>query len=68
MRDPLIMRLIVHTVVRQVGLGPAGLEAHAGEARLVLRHEQRQPLRLRVLPGFLARHGLQRAQRNKRKN
>eukprot|EP00964_Phaeocystis_antarctica_P026541 scaffold14957_cov67-Phaeocystis_antarctica.AAC.4 len=41
---------------RQVGLGPAaGLEAHAKVARVVLGHEQRQPLRLRLLPRLLAR-------------
>eukprot|EP00964_Phaeocystis_antarctica_P109213 scaffold73705_cov60-Phaeocystis_antarctica.AAC.1 len=39
-----------------IGLGLAGLlEGHAEVARLVLGHEQRQPLRLRLLPRFLTR-------------
>eukprot|EP00964_Phaeocystis_antarctica_P016470 scaffold9104_cov56-Phaeocystis_antarctica.AAC.6 len=41
---------------RLVGLGVAGLvEEHAEVARLVVGHEQRQPLRLRLLPRLLAR-------------
>ncbi len=44
--------------LRLIGLGLAGLvEAHAEVARLVLGHEQRQLLRLRLLPRLLARHG-----------
>eukprot|EP00964_Phaeocystis_antarctica_P060813 scaffold36289_cov54-Phaeocystis_antarctica.AAC.1 len=40
---------------RQVGLGLAGFdEVHAEVARAVLGHEQRQPLRLRLLPRLLA--------------
>eukprot|EP00964_Phaeocystis_antarctica_P129572 scaffold93420_cov59-Phaeocystis_antarctica.AAC.5 len=40
---------------RQVGLGIAGNGVHAEVARLVLSHEQRQPLCLRLLPCLLAR-------------
>ena len=39
-----------------IGLGRAGLvEAHAEVARLVLGHQQRQLLRLRLLPRLVAR-------------
>eukprot|EP00964_Phaeocystis_antarctica_P077669 scaffold48242_cov51-Phaeocystis_antarctica.AAC.2 len=43
--------------LRLVGLGLAGLaeEVHAEVARLVLGHQQLQPLRLRLLPRLLAR-------------
>eukprot|EP00964_Phaeocystis_antarctica_P152149 scaffold119931_cov57-Phaeocystis_antarctica.AAC.2 len=41
---------------RLIGLGLAGLdEVHAEVARLVIGHEQRQLLRLRLLPRLLAR-------------
>eukprot|EP00964_Phaeocystis_antarctica_P016492 scaffold9110_cov52-Phaeocystis_antarctica.AAC.3 len=39
-----------------VGLGPAGMAVHTEVARLAVGHEQRQPLRLRLLPRRLAQH------------